>query len=79
MQFSSGSGRVGIPTYHHTGQVALPGDSVTLWVTGVNCTGKDQVPSPVIRVGGNPVAADSFAVVPERPATCELKMGCRKT
>ena len=74
MQFSSGSGMVGIPSYHHAGQVALPGDSVTLWVTGVNCTGKDQMPSPVIRVGGNPVAADSFAAVPDRPGICALNM-----
>ena len=79
MQFSSGSGMVGIPNYHHAGQVALPGDSVTLWVTGVNCTGKDQVPSPLIRVGGNPVAADSFAAVPERPGTCALKMRLPET
>jgi len=74
MQFSSASGMVGIPNFHHAGQVALPGDSVTLWVTGVNCTEKDQVPSPVIRVGDNPVAADSFGAVPESPGTCALKM-----
>ena len=79
MQFSSGSGIVGIPNYSHAGQVALPGDSVTLWVTGVNCTENDQVPNPVIRVGGNPVAADSFAAVPERPGICALKMRLPET
>jgi len=79
VQFSSGSGMVGIPNYQHAGQVALPGDSVTLWLTGVNCTGKNQVPSPSIRVGGNPVAADSFDAVPERPGTCALKMRLPET
>jgi uncharacterized protein (TIGR03437 family) len=79
MQFSSGSGMVGIPNYQHAGQVALPGDSVTLWLTGVNCTEKNQVPTPVVRVGGNPVAADSFEAVPERPGTCALQMRLPET
>ena len=79
MQFSSGSGMVGIPNYQHAGQVALPGDSVTLWVTGLNCTGKNQVPSPAIRVGGIPVAVDSFDAVPERPGTCALRLRLPET
>ena len=79
MQFSSGSGIVGFRTTTCWIQVALPGDSVTLWVTGVNCTNKDQASSAVIRVGGNPVEPDSFAAVPERPGTCALKMRLPET
>jgi uncharacterized protein (TIGR03437 family) len=79
MQFSSGSGMVGIPNHHRASQVALPGDSVTLWVTGVNCSEKAQMPSPSIIVGGNTVAADSFAAVPERPGTCALEMRLPET
>ena len=77
MQFSSGSGMLGLPNYLHASQVALPGDSVNLWVTGVNCTEKNQVLS--IRVGGNPVTADSFDAVPGRPGTCALKMKLPET
>jgi uncharacterized protein (TIGR03437 family) len=74
MHFSSRSGMVGIPNYDHPSQVALPGDAVTLWATGVNCTEKDQVPSLSIRVGGNQVTADSVDAVFERPGTCGVRM-----
>jgi uncharacterized protein (TIGR03437 family) len=79
MQFSSGSGMVGIPNYQHAGQVALPGDSVTLWATGVNCTAKDQLLSPLLRVGGTPVAAERFEAVPERPGMCVLEVRIPET
>ena len=79
MQFSSWSGMVGIPNYLHAGQLALPGDSVTLWVTGVNCTGKNRGPSPLISVGGNPVAVDSFDAVSERPGTCRVRITLPET
>jgi hypothetical protein len=79
MQFSSGSGMVGIPNHLHASQVALPGDSVTLWVTGVNCSEKTQMPRASIIVGGNSVAAASFSAVPERPGTCALEMRLPET
>jgi uncharacterized protein (TIGR03437 family) len=77
MQISSGSGMLGLPNYLHASQAALPGDSVTIWVTGVNCSEKNQMLS--IKVGGIPVTADSFDRVPGRPGICGLKMKLPET
>lgn len=79
MHFSSGSGMVGIPNYNHASQVVLPGDSVTLWATGVNCTEKNHVPSVSIRIGGTQVTVDSVDAVPERPGFCRVNVTLPET
>ena len=78
MQFSSGSGMLGLPNYLHASQVALPGDSVTLWVTGVNCSEKNQVQyrSELAAIQLLPIRSTLF---PERPGICGLKMKLPET
>jgi len=67
MQFYGRPELVGIPTYFEGAQVALPGDALSLWASGIPCARKDQ--KLWIRIGAIRVAADAAA---EWRGTCKV-------
>ena len=61
-----------IPNFRFQGKPALPGDKISVLVTGINCVENFGTDRPLMNLGSMPVSIDSIIASAQKAGACEV-------
>jgi uncharacterized protein (TIGR03437 family) len=70
--FANSTDLVAVANFRFRGQPAVAGDVVTIWTTGITCSGNSNSQPPGIKVGPTYAAILSMETTPEHAGVCQI-------